>query len=176
MTPKIGQNLAIETEKNIQVLDVLSDETRLFYSSTEHPFYLIQTTGTVNTHPLRSVSVFQFFSYIPSGIGMSSEDVAVKPVPTEEQFNDAIARAKEAGQRDGLFAGLASALTSSVIGGQLMGFNRNKTIFCGLATGIISGYLFTQAFKDTEVARVHAERAKRSRESVEAMLPSFRSK
>lgn len=95
MTPKIGQNLSIETEKNIQVLDVLSDETRLFYSSTEHPFYLIQTTGTVNTHPLRSVSVFQFFSYIPSGIGMSSEDVAVKPVPTEEQFNDAIARAKE---------------------------------------------------------------------------------
>ena len=133
-------------------------------------------SGTVNTRPALGVGPSVYYSYIPSDIGMSSEDVAAKPVPTEEQFNDALARAKEAGQRDGLFAGLASALTSSVIGGQLMGFNRNKTIFCGVATGIISGYLFTQAFKDTEVARVHAERAKRSRESMEAMLPSFRSK
>ncbi|KAH0589993.1 hypothetical protein H2248_000175 [Termitomyces sp. 'cryptogamus'] len=38
-----------------------------------------------------------------------------------------------------------------------MGFTRNKTLFCGALTTVLAGYLFTQAFTDTAIARLRAE-------------------
>jgi hypothetical protein len=96
-------------------------------------------------------------------------------VAEEKQFDDALLQARKAARKDGVFAGLSSGLASAIIGGRFMALSRNKTIFCGVATGLISGYLFTQAFTDTAVARVRAERTKRSSQSISGLLPSIRS-
>ncbi|KAF8446395.1 hypothetical protein L210DRAFT_801716, partial [Boletus edulis BED1] len=57
-------------------------------------------------------------------------------------------------RRDGIFAGLTSGLMGALLGSRLMGFNRNKTIFCGVLTGILSGYFFTQAFESSNLSRI----------------------
>ncbi|KAH7906955.1 hypothetical protein BJ138DRAFT_991570, partial [Hygrophoropsis aurantiaca] len=63
-------------------------------------------------------------------------------------------------RRDGAFAGLTSGLTggkatfNSLLGSKVMGFNRNKTIFCGVLTGLLSGYFFTQAFLSSNMSRL----------------------
>ncbi|KAF9229783.1 hypothetical protein BS17DRAFT_689275, partial [Gyrodon lividus] len=56
-------------------------------------------------------------------------------------------------RRDGMFAGLTSGLTGALLGSKVMSFNRNKTIFCGVLTGLLSGYLFTRAFIASEISR-----------------------
>ncbi|KZP32795.1 hypothetical protein FIBSPDRAFT_1036451 [Athelia psychrophila] len=63
-------------------------------------------------------------------------------------------QARKEAQRDGIFAGVTSALTSAIIGQRLMGFGKKTTLFCGLTTGVLSGYYFTQAFVDANLARL----------------------
>jgi len=70
---------------------------------------------------------------------------------------EAWAEAKKEAQRDGLFAGLTSGFTSALIGSRLMGFNRNTTIICGVVTGALSGYFFTQAFLSSNISRLRAQ-------------------
>ncbi|KAH0838691.1 hypothetical protein J3R83DRAFT_7019, partial [Lanmaoa asiatica] len=57
-------------------------------------------------------------------------------------------------RRDGVFAGLTSGLTGVLVSSRLMGLNRNKTIFCGVLTGVLSGYFFTQAFEASNMSRI----------------------
>ncbi|KAH9891163.1 hypothetical protein C8Q70DRAFT_908281, partial [Cubamyces menziesii] len=63
-------------------------------------------------------------------------------------------------RRDGVFAGLSSGLVSAIIGSKLFRLNRNATILCGLVTGIVSGYQFTQGFLAANLARLEQEKAK----------------
>ncbi|KAI0825284.1 hypothetical protein BC628DRAFT_1320631, partial [Trametes gibbosa] len=63
-------------------------------------------------------------------------------------------------RRDGVFAGLSSALVSAIIGSKLFRLNRNATILCGVVTGVVSGYQFTQGFLAANVARVEQEQAR----------------
>lgn len=58
---------------------------------------------------------------------------------------------KEA-RRDGMFAGLTAGLTGALLGSKLLRFNRNQTIVCGILTGALSGYFFTQAFLSSHLA------------------------
>ncbi|RDB27350.1 hypothetical protein Hypma_004320 [Hypsizygus marmoreus] len=57
---------------------------------------------------------------------------------------DVRARALTEAKKEGIFAGLSSGLASAVVGQKLMGFNRNKTIVCGILSGVLAGYMFTQ--------------------------------
>ncbi|KAF9231601.1 hypothetical protein BU15DRAFT_17726, partial [Melanogaster broomeanus] len=60
-------------------------------------------------------------------------------------------------RRDGIFAGLTSDLTGALLGSRLMGFSRNKSIFCGVLTGLLSGYFFTQAFEASNISRIKSQ-------------------
>ncbi|KIJ21376.1 hypothetical protein PAXINDRAFT_94969 [Paxillus involutus ATCC 200175] len=77
---------------------------------------------------------------------MSAQKVQEDPIDRKLAIMEA--------QRDGMFAGLTSALTGALLGSKLMGFNRNKAIFCGVLTGVLSGYFFTQAFIASNISRV----------------------
>ncbi|KAI0762519.1 hypothetical protein C8Q74DRAFT_1206354 [Fomes fomentarius] len=72
----------------------------------------------------------------------------------------AVAEATRQAQRDGMFAGLSSGLVSAILGSKLFRLDRKATILCGLVTGIVSGYQFTQGFLATNMARLEAEQAK----------------
>ncbi|EGN94198.1 hypothetical protein SERLA73DRAFT_188815 [Serpula lacrymans var. lacrymans S7.3] len=65
-----------------------------------------------------------------------------------------IAHNRREAQRDGAFAGLTSGLAGALLGSKVMGFGRNKTIVCGIFTGALSGYYFTQAFFSSNVSRL----------------------
>ncbi|TBU26327.1 hypothetical protein BD311DRAFT_779682 [Dichomitus squalens] len=84
---------------------------------------------------------------------MAAEDIRALPI-------DAVAQATRQAQRDGIFAGLSSALVSAILGSRLFRLNRNATILCGVVTGIVSGYQFTQGFLATNLARLDAEKAR----------------
>ncbi|TEB18883.1 hypothetical protein FA13DRAFT_1802810 [Coprinellus micaceus] len=64
--------------------------------------------------------------------------------------------------KEGVFAGLTGGLASAVIGGRLLKFNRNTTIFCGILSGALSGYYFAEASRNTAVAQLRAEDARLS--------------
>ncbi|KAJ8089021.1 hypothetical protein PM082_014269 [Marasmius tenuissimus] len=70
---------------------------------------------------------------------------------------DAIIRATTEGRKEGLFAGLTSALASAHIGNRFMGLKRYPTIACGVITAVASGYLFTQAFTESHIRRAKLE-------------------
>ncbi|PIL30838.1 hypothetical protein GSI_07006 [Ganoderma sinense ZZ0214-1] len=72
----------------------------------------------------------------------------------------AVAQATRQARRDGTFAGLSSGLVSAILGSKVFRLNRNATILCGVATGVISGYQFTQGFLATNIARLDAEKAR----------------
>ncbi|KAK7461311.1 hypothetical protein VKT23_008490 [Stygiomarasmius scandens] len=78
---------------------------------------------------------------------------------------DAVARAKTEAQKEGVFAGLTSALASALIGAKAFGFKRYPTLVCGAITGVISGYLFTEAFHETHLARLQREAQKLAQEN-----------
>ncbi|KAI0757465.1 hypothetical protein C8Q80DRAFT_1216093 [Daedaleopsis nitida] len=84
---------------------------------------------------------------------------------------DAVAQATRQAQRDGIFAGLSSALVSAIVGSKFFRLNRNATILCGVATGIVSGYQFTQGFLATNIARLHAEKARLDKLAAEQDAP-----
>ncbi|OJA21093.1 hypothetical protein AZE42_07731 [Rhizopogon vesiculosus] len=46
-----------------------------------------------------------------------------------------------------------------------MGFGRNKTIFCGALTGLLSGYFFTQAFLASNMARLRSQSVSKDTET-----------
>ncbi|KAI0666198.1 hypothetical protein C8Q78DRAFT_1083142 [Trametes maxima] len=73
---------------------------------------------------------------------------------------DAVARATREAQRDGVFAGLSSGLVSAILGSKLFRLNRNATVLCGVVTGVISGYQFTQGFLAANIARLEKEKAR----------------
>ncbi|KAG7439542.1 uncharacterized protein BT62DRAFT_700828 [Guyanagaster necrorhizus] len=82
---------------------------------------------------------------------------------------DAVQRATTEGRKEGLFAGLTSALASGLIGAKFMGLNRNKTIitivlFFFAVTGGLSGYYFTEAFTQTALKQLQVEWEKRQKE------------
>ncbi|OCH94173.1 hypothetical protein OBBRIDRAFT_789521 [Obba rivulosa] len=60
-------------------------------------------------------------------------------------------------RKEGIFAGLSAGLVSAILGSKLFRFNRNTTIICGVVTGVLSGYQFTQAFYASNIARLRAE-------------------
>ncbi|EMD41467.1 hypothetical protein CERSUDRAFT_90034 [Gelatoporia subvermispora B] len=59
--------------------------------------------------------------------------------------------------KEGIYAGLSAGLVSAILGSKLFRFNRNTTILCGVVTGVLSGYQFTQGFYASNVARLRAE-------------------
>ncbi|KIM81847.1 hypothetical protein PILCRDRAFT_8502 [Piloderma croceum F 1598] len=65
--------------------------------------------------------------------------------------------AKKEARRDGVFAGATSGLAAALLGQKLLSFNRNTTLFCGVVTGALSGYFFTQGFLSSNMARLHAQ-------------------
>ncbi|KAH9850618.1 hypothetical protein C2E23DRAFT_734717, partial [Lenzites betulinus] len=75
-------------------------------------------------------------------------------------------------RRDGVFAGLSSALASAIIGSKLFRLNRNATIMCGVVTGVVSGYQFTQGFLAANVARVEQEQARLDKLAAEQDPPT----
>ncbi|KXN85141.1 hypothetical protein AN958_11631 [Leucoagaricus sp. SymC.cos] len=84
---------------------------------------------------------------------------------------DAELRVIKEARKEGIFAGLTGGLASgkhasdfAVLGARLYHFNRNKTIICGILGGVLSGYLFTQAFTSTAIAQLRAEEARRRKE------------
>ncbi|KAF7784875.1 hypothetical protein Agabi119p4_1040 [Agaricus bisporus var. burnettii] len=79
---------------------------------------------------------------------------------------DAEARVLKATRKEGFFAGMTGGLASAVLGGKLYRLSRNKTIICGILSGVLSGYLFTQAFSSTALAQLRAEETRR-REDVQ---------
>ncbi|KAJ8703326.1 hypothetical protein PTI98_001956 [Pleurotus ostreatus] len=46
--------------------------------------------------------------------------------------DDVVAHYTKEAKKEGLFAGLASGLASAVLGGRLLGLNRNKTLLSGV--------------------------------------------
>ncbi|KAF9527893.1 hypothetical protein CPB83DRAFT_369685 [Crepidotus variabilis] len=71
--------------------------------------------------------------------------------------SDAADRVITEARKEGVFAGLTSGLASAIIGSRLFGFKRNISVFCGVLAGGLSGYLFTQAFRDTAIAKLQSE-------------------
>ncbi|KAI6152821.1 hypothetical protein EDD17DRAFT_1633785, partial [Pisolithus thermaeus] len=47
---------------------------------------------------------------------------------------------------------LTAGLTGALLGSKLLRFNRNQTIVCGIRTGALSGYFFTQEFLSSHLA------------------------
>ncbi|KZV77445.1 hypothetical protein PENSPDRAFT_1558 [Peniophora sp. CONT] len=70
----------------------------------------------------------------------------------EDQANTAI----RAAQKDGLFAGLTSALIGSMIATRLR-LPRNQAILSAVATGVGAGYFFTQGFVVANLSKLRAE-------------------
>ncbi|VDB86538.1 unnamed protein product [Peniophora sp. CBMAI 1063] len=78
----------------------------------------------------------------------------------EDQTNAAI----RAAQKDGLFAGLTSALLGSMLATRLR-LPRNHMILSAAATGVGAGYYFTQGFVAANLSKLRAEiAASRARE------------
>lgn len=85
--------------------------------------------------------------------------------PASESTNqqlpaDALSRVTWEAKKEGIFAGLTSGLASAIIGARLMGFNRNKTLLCGVLSGVLAGYYFTQALTSTAIAQLQAEESR----------------
>lgn len=72
---------------------------------------------------------------------------------------EAVARATREAKQDGIFAGLSAGLVGALIGQRFYKFNRNKTILCGVVTGALVGYQFTQIFLTSNLARLRVEQA-----------------
>jgi len=87
------------------------------------------------------------FAIIPIGVYISHMSAQL----------DILLQAKKEARRDGVFAGVTSGFTAALLGQRLMGLNRNAMMFCGVVTGALSGYFFTQAFLSSNMARIKAQ-------------------
>ncbi|EPS99650.1 hypothetical protein FOMPIDRAFT_1147292, partial [Fomitopsis schrenkii] len=74
---------------------------------------------------------------------------------------DAVERCTKEARKDGIFAGLSAGLVGAILGSKFFKFNRNTTIICGILTGALSGWQFTQAFTASNLARLRVELALR---------------
>ncbi|KAF9042254.1 hypothetical protein BJ165DRAFT_260600 [Panaeolus papilionaceus] len=86
--------------------------------------------------------------------------LGIQNVPTTGLSPEAVERVTTESRKEGVFAGLTSGLASVIIGQRLFGFKRNLALVSGVVGGVLSGYIFTQAFKDTAVTKLHAEEAR----------------
>lgn len=91
-----------------------------------------------------------------------AEEIGINKLP-----DGAVARCTKDARKDGVFAGLSAGLVGAILGSKVFRFNKNTTIVCGIMTGVLSGYQFTQAFLSSNLARLRAELAERER--VEAL-------
>jgi len=91
---------------------------------------------------------------------MNQPHKGTQPTNTYGLPPDAEARVILEARKEGVFAGLTSGLASAVIGSRLFGFKRNVSFFCGALSGVLAGYFFTKAFKDTALAQLRAEEAR----------------
>ncbi|KAI0761632.1 hypothetical protein BD413DRAFT_237314 [Trametes elegans] len=82
---------------------------------------------------------------------------------------DAVARATREAQRDGIFAGLSAGLVSAILGARLFRLNRNAIILCGVVTGVVSGYQFTQGFLAANMIRLEQEKARLDKQAAEQL-------
>ncbi|GJE98004.1 hypothetical protein PsYK624_142260 [Phanerochaete sordida] len=83
-----------------------------------------------------------------------------QPANTTNLPVEAVAAATREAKHDGIFAGLSSGLLGALIGQRFYKFDRNKTILCGVVTGILVGYQFTQIFTSSNLARLRVEQAR----------------
>ncbi|KAF9026624.1 hypothetical protein BDZ89DRAFT_1113748 [Hymenopellis radicata] len=82
---------------------------------------------------------------------------------------EAIGRAETESWKEGLFAGLTSGLASGVIGAKFMKLGRYQIIVSTVVTSALSGYYFTQAFKETNMKQLQAEFEKQQAEKLQHM-------
>ncbi|KAJ3508046.1 hypothetical protein NMY22_g16739 [Coprinellus aureogranulatus] len=104
---------------------------------------------------------------------MSTENLRFENID-DITVEKALTEARKEGVFAGLTGGLASGISShcaarsrlkllpAVIGGRLLKFNRNTTLFCGVLSGVLSGYYFAEAFRNTAIAQLRAEDARLS--------------
>ncbi|EIN13174.1 hypothetical protein PUNSTDRAFT_117074 [Punctularia strigosozonata HHB-11173 SS5] len=71
----------------------------------------------------------------------------------------AVAECYRQARRDGVFAGASAGLVGAIVGSRLFRFNRTNTILSFALTGLLSGWQFTLAFQNTNLARLRAEQA-----------------
>ncbi|KAH9836643.1 uncharacterized protein C8Q71DRAFT_51545 [Rhodofomes roseus] len=64
-------------------------------------------------------------------------------------------------RKDGIFAGFSAGLVGAILGSKVFRLNRNTTIVCGVLTGALSGWQFTQGFRTSKLASLRAELALR---------------
>ncbi|OJT08514.1 hypothetical protein TRAPUB_588 [Trametes pubescens] len=60
-----------------------------------------------------------------------------------------------------------ASVDAAILGSKLFRLNRNATILCGVATGVISGYQFTQGFLLANIARLEQEKARLDKQAAE---------
>ncbi|KIY73385.1 hypothetical protein CYLTODRAFT_485541 [Cylindrobasidium torrendii FP15055 ss-10] len=77
---------------------------------------------------------------------------ALPKVPAE-----AVERAETESRKEAVFAGLASGLTSGVIGNRFFKFDRNKTIMSIVFASGLGGWYFYQAFRATNHRALEVE-------------------
>ncbi|KAJ4485243.1 hypothetical protein J3R30DRAFT_3696556 [Lentinula aciculospora] len=71
---------------------------------------------------------------------------------------DAVALATKEARKEGIFAGLTSALVSTLIGSKALGLKRYPALACGAITAVLSGYYFTEAFTVAHLAKLERDR------------------
>ncbi|KAJ4477670.1 hypothetical protein C8J55DRAFT_515240 [Lentinula edodes] len=70
---------------------------------------------------------------------------------------DAVALATKEAKKEGIFAGLTSALASTLVGSKALGLKRYPALACGAITAVLSGYYFTEAFTAAHLAKLERD-------------------
>ncbi|KAF9071449.1 hypothetical protein BDP27DRAFT_1322158 [Rhodocollybia butyracea] len=65
-------------------------------------------------------------------------------------------------RKEGVFAGLTSALASALFGSKVLGLKRYPVLACGAITAVLSGYYFTEAFTEAHLAKMNKELRQRA--------------
>ncbi|KAL4254900.1 hypothetical protein ABKN59_004323 [Abortiporus biennis] len=86
-----------------------------------------------------------------------SETQAQNEIIQKLNESEAYDRCRREARRDGIFAGMSAGLVGAIIGSRFFKFNRNTTLVCGVVTGVLAGYQFTQGFLSTNLARLQHE-------------------
>ncbi|KAL1739004.1 hypothetical protein HDZ31DRAFT_23177, partial [Schizophyllum fasciatum] len=97
----------------------------------------------------------------PTIFGINS-DKPVEPLPT-----DATERVIKEAKKEGAFAGLTGGLVSSLLGSKLFKLGPKTSLFGGVVAGVLSGYMFTEAFQETALAQLRQEQIRQARERLQ---------
>ncbi|KAJ3763353.1 hypothetical protein EV361DRAFT_950795 [Lentinula raphanica] len=71
--------------------------------------------------------------------------------------SEKVALATKEAKKEGIFAGLTSALASTLIGSKALGLKRYPALACGAITAVLSGYYFTEAFTAAHLAKLERD-------------------